>query len=288
MAILRGFSWGSVWKMSGNVLEVRYKVISRQMESMNHAIAALQEVANSKPPNSPEKQAAETCVKSLSDTLSKGFAFAAWYSKGYTDHRAKDLTAFLNFQTSVATATGSLLTNLLIPTWITEKHSLLMSFKAPKDRKEEKEDDASSDVPTNLPAEPIRNAEEFVCLTYLAFIQNILGRLRTHVMSVLALFLALTLCLSSYPFDPRQTLSAILVVLFVGLGAVIVKVYAEMHRDATLSHVTNTTPGELGSEFWLKLFTFGFAPILGLLARIFPGIGDVVFSWIQPSISSLR
>src|SRR5205814_6571278 len=43
MAALRGFSWGSVWKMSGNVLEVRYKVISRQMECMNHAIATLQE-----------------------------------------------------------------------------------------------------------------------------------------------------------------------------------------------------------------------------------------------------
>jgi hypothetical protein len=38
LASLRGFSWGSVWKMSGNVLEVRYKVISRQMECMNHTI----------------------------------------------------------------------------------------------------------------------------------------------------------------------------------------------------------------------------------------------------------
>ena len=34
LAALRGFSWGSVWRMSGNVLEVRYKVISRQMECM--------------------------------------------------------------------------------------------------------------------------------------------------------------------------------------------------------------------------------------------------------------
>ena len=30
LAVMHGFSWGSVWKMSGNVLEVRYKVISRQ------------------------------------------------------------------------------------------------------------------------------------------------------------------------------------------------------------------------------------------------------------------
>ena len=47
LASLHGFSWGSVWKMSGNVLEVRYKVISRQMECMNHTIAALEEVVES-------------------------------------------------------------------------------------------------------------------------------------------------------------------------------------------------------------------------------------------------
>ncbi|HEX2328551.1 MAG TPA: hypothetical protein VHN74_07495 [Candidatus Angelobacter sp.] len=70
--------------------------------------------------------------------------------------------------------------------------------------------------------------------------------------------------------------------MFVIAGVVIVKVYAEMHRDATLSHVTSTRPGELGSEFWLKLIGFGFAPMLGLLARIFPGIMDFIFSWVQP------
>ena len=287
MATLRGFSWGSVWKMSGNVLEVRYKVVSRQMESMNHAIAALQGVAKNSV-DEYEKKAADICVVALNDMQKAGFKFAGWYSQGYTNSRAKNLTDFQNFQTSVATATGSLLTNLLIPAWMKEKHSLLMSVKETKEDKEEKGEDAAGDLPTHLPDEHLRNAEEFVCLTYLAFIQNILGRLRTHVMSVLALFLALTLCLSSYPFDPQQTLSAVLAVLLVGLGAVIVKVYAEMHRDATLSHVTNTKPGELGTEFWLKLFTFGFAPILGLLARIFPGVGDVIFSWIQPSISSLH
>jgi hypothetical protein len=61
-----------------------------------------------------------------------------------------------------------------------------------------------------------------------------------------------------------------------------------MHRDATLSHVTNTKPGELGPEFWFKLVGFGFAPVIGLLARIFPSITDFLFSWLQPSISSLK
>jgi hypothetical protein len=71
-------------------------------------------------------------------------------------------------------------------------------------------------------------------------------------------------------------------------GVVIVKVYADMHRDATLSHVTNTKPGELGTEFWFKIVGFGFAPLIGLLTRIFPGMTDFVFSWLQPGISSLK
>ena len=68
----------------------------------------------------------------------------------------------------------------------------------------------------------------------------------------------------------------------------IVKVYADMHRDATLSHVTNTKPGELGTEFWFKIAGFGLAPLIGLLTRIFPSMTDFIFSWLQPGISSLK
>ena len=105
---------------------------------------------------------------------------------------------------------------------------------------------------------------------------------------IMALLVAVTIATSTYPFDPRQALSMILIVLFIITVAVIVKVYAEMHRDATLSHVTNTKPGELGAEFWFKIIGFGFAPFIGLSTRIFPGITDFVFSWLQPGLSSLK
>jgi hypothetical protein len=107
-------------------------------------------------------------------------------------------------------------------------------------------------------------------------------------MTIIALFVASACAMSSYPFDPRQALSTVLIALFAIGGVVIVKVYADMHRDATLSHVTKTKPGELGAEFWFKLVGFGLAPLIGLMTRIFPGITDFVFSWLQPSISSLK
>lgn len=277
-AALHGFSWGSVWKMSGNVLEVRYKVISREMECMNHTMAALEEIAkNSSDPG--DIQAAQNCLQALADMREAGMRFAKWYSINYANSRVGDLTSFRTFQQSVAAASGILLTQVLVPAWRKEKESLLAA--PAKDEKEE--------VGRNLPNdEHIRNAEEFLCLNYLGFIQNILGRLRTMAMTIMVLFLAATVAISTYPFDPRQALSAILIALFVIVGAVIVKVYAEMHRDATLSHVTNTKPGELGSEFWFKIVGFGFAPLVGLLTRVFPGITDFVFSWLQPGLSSLK
>jgi hypothetical protein len=285
LAALHGFSWGSVWKMSGNVLEVRYKVISRQLESMNHSISALEGIEKNSQDND-EVQAAKDCLKDLGTMRAEGLKFADWYCTAYTNPRAGDLTTFGTFQRCSAQASGTLLTHLLIPAWRKETKSLIL---APVEDKHvaEKEGTAPSARPQAEP-EHIRNAEEFVCLTYLGFIQNILGRLRTQAMSIMALFLALTLALSMYPFDPRQVLSGVLILLFLILGIVIVKVYAEMHRDGTLSHVTNTKPGELGTEFWFKVLAFGFAPLLGLLTRIFPDISDLIFSWVQPGISSLK
>jgi len=276
LAALRGFSWGSVWKMSGNVLDVRYKVISGQLECMNHTIASLQEFLKRS-----SDRGARNSLAALLRMRRTGMKFADWYSINYDKTCAGDLTKFQEFQQSIAFASGTLFTQLLLPAWRQEEASLLL---ASSDQKEE----PTIHLPPQAKDEHIRNAEEFVCLNYMGFVQNILGRLRTMAVTIVMLFLASTVAMSTYPFDPRQALSAVLIALFVIVGAVVVKVYADMHRDSTLSHVTNTKPGELGPEFWFKVVGFGFAPLVGLLARVFPGITDFVFSWLQPGISSLK
>jgi len=277
LASLRGFSWGSVWKMSGNVLEVRYKVISRQMECMNHMIAALQELPKQTP-------GVKKSLDALLEMRKVGFKFADWYSHNYMNPYVGDLTQFEIFQRSVAAASGILFAQLLVPAWRKEKESLLVEIQ----NKEKEKDESVSSPPPQARDSHVRNAEEFVCLNYLGFIQNILGRLRTMAMTIIALFVAAACSMSTYPFDPRQALSAVLIALFIIGGGVVVKVYADMHRDATLSHVTNTKPGELGAEFWLKIAGFGFAPLIGVLTRIFPGFTDFIFSWLQPGVASLK
>jgi hypothetical protein len=281
LASLRGFSWGSVWKMSGNVLDVRYKLISRQTECMNHTIVSLQEFARVS--SDPEELlAARNSLDALTEMHKSGIKFAEWYSINYANSRVRDLRSFRDFQKNIASASGTLLSQLLVPAWRKEKVSLIVG------RASEEKEEATPTAPPQAGQEHIRNAEEFVCLNYLGFVQNVLGRLRTMAMTIMVLLVASTVAMSTYPFDPRQALSAVLIALFIIVGVVIVKVYADMHRDATLSHVTNTKPGELGLEFWFKIVGFGFAPLAGLLTRVFPGITDFVFSWLQPGISSLK
>jgi hypothetical protein len=283
LGALRGFSWGTVWKMSGNVLDVRYKLLSRQLESLNHLHTSLQDLLNSDPDlDNDEVRAVENCLKSVDASRQSGLKFAMWYSENYRKSSAAGLRDFEDFQKTIAATTGKVLTDLLVPEWKQEKHSLILVQPMGSDEDEHKQS------PPESTREHIRNAEELTCLTYLGFAQNILGRIRTVALGGLFLFVATTVAISSYPFDPRPALSGVMLLLFVTFGAVIVYVYADMHRDATLSHITNTTPGELGSEFWFKIAGFGAAPLIGLIATIFPDLSGFLFSWLQPGIASLK
>jgi hypothetical protein len=286
LATLHGFSWGSVWKMSGNVLELRYKFLSRQIECLNHTNASIT-AAIAKGLRPARLLEARECSRSLYVVLRSVYAFAEWYAANVNNKDAGNLETFRNVQANFAAASGLILADLLVPYWTNEGLSLT-NLPAPADKSADKSEGGPSEIPPPAKDPYIQNAEEFVCLTYLAFVQNILGNIRTVTISVLVFFFAVAVAISSYPFDPRQALSGILVLLLAIIGSVIVYVYAGMYRDATLSHVTNTKPGELGAEFWFKLVTFGFAPVLGLLARIFPSITDFLFSWLQPSISALK
>jgi hypothetical protein len=54
------------------------------------------------------------------------------------------------------------------------------------------------------------------------------------------------------------------------IGGTVIAVYGVMNRDATLSHIANTRPGDLGGQFCLPLITFGIGPLLGLLTTLIP------------------
>jgi hypothetical protein len=379
LAALHGFSWGNVWKMSGNVLDVRYKLLSRQLECRNHLAKSLKEKMDSagkelaaswasldavlnlclSSPNLPDpnendptrpkpevkRLPTETEWKKIvtgENTKAKAEAISAfinvadkyylklkdmgndekpselrsalavamaplheylsfidamhalealqldsvrlakWYAEDYTNPDSGDLSCFTKFQENSASTAGLILSRVLIPQWRKEGKSLVIL--SPSSGKK----DETAAAPGLADDLYMRNAEEFVAFPFLGFVQNILGRIRTIVIGIVCLFISVSVAISSYPFDPRHAINIVLLCVFGVKGGVIVYVYGDMHRDATLSYLTNTTPGELGSDFWFKIFGFGIGPFIGLMATYFPEIGDFVISWLQPGINSLK
>ncbi len=283
LGAMDGFSWGSVWKMSGNVLDVRYKLLSRQLECLHHLQRSVK--LFKMPESSEEKMAFDgigDCAASAQESLDAGIKFSRWYTTNYNDPRAGRTPTFERLQQQIAKTTGEILVKLLVPVTRMEEHSLIQL-----DPKDKRPDDRRQG-PAPSRNELIRNAEELVCLTYLGFAQNLLGRIRTIVLGGLYLFVAVTIGVASYPFDPRPLLSGALLLVFFVSGVVVVLAYADMHRDATLSHLTNTKPGELGSEFWFKVVGYGAAPVLGLITQLFPEWAGFLFSWLQPGLSSMK
>jgi hypothetical protein len=298
METFRGFSLGSVWKMSGNVLDARYKLISRQLESLTHlrqslldwqqqrasALVKLPVCKNASPTHTP---CACPWIETFDQSRREQVIFAKWYSLHWDDWAARRMKGLKSLQQSLADAAALMLTQLLLPTWREESQSLAAGQPAKTDDSDDDTNAAGAPSAAGLPPH-IRNAEELVCFVYMAFIQNILGRMRSLVMGMICVFISITAAVASYPFDPRPLLSSIVVALFGMLGVTIVVVYSQMHRDATLSYLTNTKPGELGTDFWLKLIGFGVGPALGLIASVFPEFTGFIFSWIEPGIASLK
>ncbi len=280
---LKGFSWGTVWKMGGSVMEQRYRLLSRQMESLRHLQNELAHWKEKHPEDG--KILGDEFTRRMKTCDAARTAFVTWYSRRYDDPHLIDLEPLQEIQAELAKTAALVMRVLILPAWLKERHSLILDYsQVDADASQQKK----SEHPTaGLPAH-LQAAEEFFSLPYLGFIQNILGRMRTIAFGMLWLFVAATVSVASYPFDPRPVLSAIFLSVFVAVGAIVIFVYAGMHRDTTLSHITNTTPGQLGLDFWLKLLGFGAGPLLGLITAVFPEIAGFITSWLQPSVEAIK
>ncbi len=280
---LKGLTWGSIWKMSGNVLEERYRMISLQCESLRHLNNILKEWA---PDNERDSANRSAVMSKISECLTKIRDFATWYVNLKKHQPIVSLKKMYVLQEELASTAAAAMTGILLPAWEKETDSLIFGRSNGSEKTEEGKDDV--EIQTDGLCPQVRAAEEFFVLPYLAFIQNILGRFRTIALGSLWLFIGATVAVSSYPFDPLNVLGAIFLTVFLSVGGVMIVVYSQMSRDATLSHITNTKPGELGVDFWVRMLGFGVGPLLGLLTTLFPSITDFALSWLQPSVAALK
>jgi len=158
-----------------------------------------------------------------------------------------------------------------------EKNITVVCGKDKKDDEEEKEPSLST-----------RLAERFVALVYLNFILVVLLRMRTLGIAVAGLYVFLLLSVNSYPFEPRTALRSAAILLLLFIIGIVGYVCAEAHRDSILSLVTQTKPGELGIQFWLRMGSLFALPLISLLVSQFPSLNNVLFSWLEPAVNALK
>jgi hypothetical protein len=134
-----------------------------------------------------------------------------------------------------------------------------------------------------------RAAEEFVALRVSAFIRVIFQHMKNLLSFVFLGFLLVLAAISSYPFEPRHSVMALVWVVILASIGLITWVFIDMERDSILSYIGKSEPGKvtLSMNFLSSLGIYVIVPLLTLVATQFPGIGDVVFSIFSPAMRSL-
>jgi hypothetical protein len=142
----------------------------------------------------------------------------------------------------------------------------------------------------NLPTKQqlSKAAAELVVLPYLFFIRMFLMQLRNLMVSVIAGYVLLVLSISCYPYQSERTLSWGMTLSLVVFGSVMVIILAQMAQNAILSRITETNPGKLDPDFFVKLLLAGALPVFSLVASQFPAVSHFLFSWLQPTLQAIK
>jgi hypothetical protein len=299
-ARLTGFAWKPMWRLGGGAIGDYLRLFSREFESLMYLkslltsedtqlMEAIERVEDLRKDLSnhilQNRPASEDTAPQLETSPSKSWldrlCIALRYRRMGDDADRIDylMDKVEALQIEIASTAGAALQYLIVR-WPNDLQAPL--FEVPDTSKGKchlEEVDESKET---------KQAEQFTCLVFLNFILTVLLRIRVLVMTVAGLFVFALLSFGSYPFEPRASFHSIMVVLFFVAVGMVSFVFAQMHRDTTLSHITDTTPGELGLDFWLRLASFVAVPLLSLLAVQFPQVNSILSSWMQPALQAFK
>lgn len=266
-ARLRAIEANSLWSVSGNVQRVQYHFFRQQLDAVTRLSILLRR-------RSQDVDNAATCGQEFDEHYAAQMKSDPNWGLPVTVNGATIREVF-------ATAVADMLNNLLVRRWKLESTSLCLEGPTVDPEKS-----GRNQVDMYLsPSAEVRAAEEFVCFHYIAFIQVILARMRTMIVSMALLFIAVCAAISFYPFVPRTQVSVWMLADLALIGAAVLYVYAGMERDETLSYITNTKTGHLSAEFWIRAAAFLIGPVVGILATQFPVLADSLLSWLQPGLT---
>jgi hypothetical protein len=138
--------------------------------------------------------------------------------------------------------------------------------------------------PTNV----VDLAETFLALHYSPFLLYGVRQIQNLLWFPCIGFVLLMFSVNSYNFQAPHLIGRLLLILFLAVAWILGTSLMELERDAILSRISGTKPGELGVAFYLKLARYAALPVLGLLASQFPSISNSMLSWVEPALEALN
>jgi hypothetical protein len=302
---IKGFSWNPIWRYGAGNMEDFQRIFFRKKEALDRALntypldtgdlqknwdQTLRGARDLAPTQSSPLWGGSESPKDAalsqgtgvqqgsgaSNKLRRAQVVVANYFKSWWARRQDELQLiqqFGKFQEDVAKVTGKAL-DLLARSW---QQTTEAPKRSPRETPRESLDDLA-----------LRAWENCVCMVYVNFLLAMLVRIRTLIVAVGGMFVLTMIGVTQYPFEPKAYIQVMLAVLFVFIVGVVGLVFAQIHRDTTLSNITDTTPGELGTDFWLRMISFTALPLFTLLASQFPSINRLFYSWLQPALQALN
>ncbi len=251
---LKSLTWKPLWKLAGNGREEFIQLLGEELDTLTQIQnTGVQDLA---------LKAAIANAKSARDKVSAAYERVG-QEKGKGVLAARVRAAFQILETSLATAASE---------------ALLYANTQWK---------ASGGVPPAQDSE-LAAVERFLCLFYLNVILVPLRRLQTLILALAGVFVSVLISYGSYPFESRESFHVLLISIFFVISLVVGVVYGQMYSNPLLSRITNSKPGELGLDFWVRIGTFVFVPLLSLLSVQFPEINNFLFSWLEPALQSIK
>ncbi|MBZ5678506.1 MAG: hypothetical protein LAO24_00210 [Acidobacteriia bacterium] len=258
-----------------NASSRNYSLLTRSVESLRKLVSSL-----------PQGMGPATLPKQTAKL--QGQIEDLW--RAAAEQLPHDARALCQCYQGAADIANDLLDKLLLPYW---------DASGVSDSLDKRDEDESSKPGPNQryvltqekphdPPDYIVLAEEFVAIRFVAFIRYVSLQSINLLWFLSIAFILTVASLRSYPFLAHRAIGWTLTLAFVVLGFWIVLIFSQMERDAILSRLSNTEPGTLSRDFYVRVLSYGALPLLTVLASQFPSIGRFLFSWVQPGLEAMK
>jgi hypothetical protein len=131
--------------------------------------------------------------------------------------------------------------------------------------------------------------EECVTLYVVDYLEWAFRGMRNLAYFLLLSLVLNTLLLTGYPFPGQGVVKVVFLVLFAATVGALLFVITQTNRNAVVSRITGTPPGELTWDlpFLVNLLLFVVLPLVTLVSTEVPQVRELLFSWLTPALAAL-